>query len=127
MLAGEIHRNVAALGVAEHDDGFEIRVRVDLLDLVDGEENVLFGALVRREPSKIGEALHRQRRVAGQIMLNGGDQIALGREHVTDEIVLIVPDGVGVIDDRDTRLEAELRLEFGAAADFEQDRDGAIS
>src|SRR6266568_4467894 len=84
---------------------FVIGVRLYFLELVDRKQDVGFATLIYSQPAVIERPLFgHQGSVGGQIMLNTGDEISARREHVGQERVLGILDGIAVTDNRDRQL-----------------------
>ena len=82
-----------------------VRIRLQLFQLVEHEQNVGFAFFIHPESADIGHAdLGHQRRVGRKILLDAGHQISPGREYVGQERILGVLDRVAVADDGDRKL-----------------------
>ncbi len=108
MLFRKEHRDIAAVGMADHHQLVVVGIGHALLHFADSKHDVGDAALVHRQPAHVEFAdLGHQRRIGLEIVLNAQHQIAAQREHVGEERVFGILDGVAVIDDRDRqRLHA---------------------
>src|SRR6266404_4023403 len=78
-----------------------VGIWLDLFELSDCKEYVLFAALIHPEPTDVERTLLRhQRRIIWQIMLDAGDQITASRKNVREKGILCVLDSISVANDR---------------------------
>ncbi|OJH16954.1 hypothetical protein BLX88_20960, partial [Bacillus obstructivus] len=106
ILLGEIHRDVAAIGMADHRQLAVVRVRLTLLHLLDREFDVGDAALILRQAPDIELAdLGHHRPVRRQVVLNADGQIAARGEHVREEGIFGEFDGIAMIEDRNRKLD----------------------
>src|ERR1700738_4750797 len=92
-----------------------VGIWLDLFELSDCKEYVLFAALIHPEPTDVERTfLRHQWRVIWQIMLDAGDQIAASRKNVREKGIFGALDGIPVANDRYGELgHSCTRLELG--------------
>ena len=114
--------------MSDHGQMVVVRVRLDLLHLVDGKLDVGDAALILRQTADIEFAdLRHHRRIGRQIMLDADRQIAARGEHVREEGIFGEFDGVAVVEDRHRQLDhAGIRLHFLVAPHGDIDRDRTV-
>src|SRR5712664_4000544 len=78
-----------------------VSIWLNLFELPDCKEYVLFAALIDAEPTDIERAFFRhQRWIIWQIMLDASDQITANRKNVCEEGIFGVLNSISVADDR---------------------------
>src|ERR1700682_4228460 len=78
-----------------------VGIWLDLFELSDCKEYVLFAALIHPEPADIERTfLRHQRRIIWQIMLDAGDQITASRKNVREKGIFCALDRISVANDR---------------------------
>src|SRR5712664_666182 len=101
MLLGKEHGNVAAIRMSDQCQVIVVGIWLDLLELSDCIQYVLFAALIHPEPTDVERTfLRHQRRIIWQIMLDAGDQITASRKNVREKGILCALDGISVANDR---------------------------
>ncbi|QQO17018.1 hypothetical protein JJB99_13175 [Bradyrhizobium diazoefficiens] len=125
MLMGDIHGDVAAVGMPDEGNVVVVDVLLPLFQLGQREKNVGLAADVDLAPADIFLAdMGYERRIARQVLLDAGHEIAARGKHVGKEGILGGLDGVAVADDGKRELpEAEIGLGLVIAPHGELDRD----
>jgi hypothetical protein len=106
MQLGEVHRDVAAVGMPDQGQVTAIGTWVLLLQFVDGELDVGNAAVVLHPAADIFHADLRHHRIVGiKVVLNAHDQVAARRKQIGEERILGKFDRVAVAEDRNRQLD----------------------
>ncbi|MCK1742951.1 hypothetical protein IVA80_19240 [Bradyrhizobium sp. 139] len=126
VLMGDIHRDVATVGMTDEGDVVVVGVFLPSLQFGQGEKDVGLAADIDLAPPDILLTdMGHQRRIARQVLLDAGNEITARREHVGEEGILGGLDGVAVADDSKRELpESEIGLGLVVAPhrDFDRNR-----
>ena len=129
MLMGNIHRDVASVGMTDEGDVVVVGVLLPLLQVVEHEKDIGLAADVDLAPADIWLAnMGRQRRIARQVLLDAGDEIAACGEHVGEEGILRGLHRIAIADDGEREFqEAEIGLRLVVAPYRKFDRDRPLA
>src|SRR5438477_7279956 len=129
MLFGAIHGNVTAIGMPDQRQMIVVGVGLQFLQFADHKQDIGFAALVNSDAANIGHTnLGYQRRIARQVLLDAGNQIAARREHVGEKRIFGIPDGIAVADDGDRKFpEAVVRINLVIEMLRHIDRDWSMT
>jgi hypothetical protein len=126
---GKVHRDIPAIGMSHHDQMAVIRVRLDLLQLVDCEHDIGNAPIILQPAADIFLADLRHHRIVGfEVVLNAHDHVAAGGKNVGEKGVLGELDGIAMIEDRQRQFDhVGHRLQFPVAANGDIDGDRTVA
>ena len=86
MTLGAEHGNVSAIRMSDQCQMLVVGIGLCFLQLAKHKQNVGFAFFIHSLPADIGQAdLGHQGRIGRKVLLNAGNQISPGREHVGEE------------------------------------------